>query len=114
MATLASVKSHLTILGIIPLSDEFMPSALQPFTSVINVVYPSFWLFSLVTYSLASFYFVCFEAATFVEYAESVFYCSVTFLHVTSYVILLLNRSNLFALLNNSDAIIQKSELLFI
>lgn len=65
-----------------------LPSALQPFTSVINVVFPSFWLFTFVIYSLAVSYFAWFEAKTFVEYAEFAFYCSVTILHVTAAVIL--------------------------
>lgn len=66
-----------------------------------------------MTYILENFYFISFEAETFVEYAESAFYCSVAFLHVISYVILLQNRENLFALLKDSDDIIQKRKFLF-
>lgn len=102
MNTLASVKSHLT---------HHLPLALQSYQSVINFLYTSFWLISLVTYSLAVLYFVLFEAETFVEYAESAFYCSVTFLHVVSYVILVQTRSKLFGLLKDSDAMVQERKM---
>lgn len=110
MATLSSVKSHLTIMGIGPMSEHHLPSALHQYKSIINVAYTSIWLISLATYSLAVLYFVMFEAKTFVEYAESAFYCSVTFLHVVSYVILVQSRRKLSALLQNSDEMVQKSE----
>lgn len=110
MATLSSVKSHLTIMGIVPMSEHHLPASLLKFKFVINFAYTSFWLISLVTYSLAVFYFVLFEAKTFVEFAESAFYCSVTFLHVVSYVILVQTRSKLFKLFENSDKMVQISE----
>lgn len=110
MNTLYSVKSHLTIMGIVPMSENHLPTALHQNKSVINFAYTSFWLISLVTYSLAVLYFVLFEAKTFVEYAESAFYCSVTFLHVVSYVILVQTRSKLFKLFENSDEMVQISE----
>lgn len=92
------------------MSEQHLPSVLLPFQNFINFSYTSFWLISLVTYSLAVLYFVLFEADTFVEYAESAFYTFVTFLHVVSYVILVQKRSKLFGLLRDSDAMVQKSK----
>lgn len=111
MNTLASVKSHLTIMGIVPMSEHHLPSALQSHRNVINFFYTSLWLISLITYSLAVLYYVLFEAETFVEYAESAFYCSVCFLHVVSYVILVQQRSKLFGLFTDSDAMVQQRKI---
>lgn len=110
MATLASVKGHLTILGIVPISEEMLPSLLHPLLSVINFVYPLCWFLSVLTYNITVVCFVLFEAETFIEFAECGFYCSVSFLHVVSYAILFQTRLELFALFKDADEMVQKSK----
>lgn len=109
MAILSSVRVHLKILGIVPLSDKDLPSTLQPYKSVINWAYNLFWHFSLSTYSLTVLCFMLFEAETFLEYAEITFYFSVTFLQIVSHVILLKTRQELNGLFKDSNQKVQKS-----
>lgn len=109
MAILSSVRVHLKILGIVALSDKDLPSTLQLYKSVINSAYNLFWHFSLATYSLTVICFMLFEAATFLEYAETTFYCSVTFLHFVSHIILFKTRFELNDLFKDSDQMVQKS-----
>lgn len=111
MATLTSVKGHLTILGIVPISEDMLPSLLHPLITVINFVYPLCWFLSVLTYNITVVCFVLFEAETFIEFAECGFYCSVSFLHVVSYAILYQTRLELFALFKDSDEMVRKSKL---
>lgn len=109
MAILSSVRVHLKILGIVPFSDKDLPAALREFKSVINFGYNLFWHFSLATYSLTVMCFMMFGASTFLEYAETTFFWSVTFLHFVSHEILLHTRSKLHDLFKDSDEMVQKS-----
>lgn len=116
METLAGVKTSLTILGIMPISEKVLPQQLQQLTPVINFIYPLCWFLSVLCYNLSAFYFVLFEARTFSEYSECGFYASVSFMHVVSYIILFQSRSKLFTLFIDLDEMVQNSkfELLII
>lgn len=110
MATLASVKGHLKILGIVPISEEMLPCQLHPLIPVLNCVYPLCWFFAVLTYHITVVCFILFEAKTFIEFAQCGFYFSVSLLHVASYVILFQTRSELFALFKDSDGIVRRSK----
>lgn len=106
MDSLGTVKKFCKILGVIPISDK--SSSL-----LINLVHSTAMLISLVTYCITEFVFVYYYASTFIEYAGSGFYCSVTILHVVSYVDLLRSRSKLLDLMESSNEIVEKSGFFF-
>lgn len=109
MTILASVRGHLKILGILPLSKKDLPFALQEYKSVVNHAYNCFWHISLATYSLTVVCFILFEAKTFLEYTGSAFFLSVTFLHFVSHIILFTSKWELIDLFKESDEIVKKS-----
>lgn len=101
---------YLSVLGVSRISKENLPSGLQHFQSLINAVHTTAMLISLTTYCIASIVFVPCCASTFVEYAGSGFFCSVTILHLISYIDLLRTRQKLFALMKDSAELVEKSK----
>lgn len=83
-AILASVKSDLTMLGIVPISEDALPSQWHQMIPVINFVCPLCWFLALTTYSITVICFLLFEAETFIEFAECGIYCSVSFFWIFS------------------------------
>lgn len=110
MATLASVKGDLTVLGIVPVTGDMLPSYLHSLIPIINLIYPLCWFLAVLTYNLTVLCYIVFKAETFMEYADCGFCFSVSFLHVVSYVILFQTRLELFALFEDLNAMVQKSK----
>lgn len=100
---MGTVKKFCKVLGVIPISDK--SSSL-----LINLVHSTAMLISLVTYCISEFVFAYYYASTFIEYAGLSFLCSVTTLHVVSYIDLLRSRSKLLDLMEFSNEIVEKSE----
>lgn len=113
MEILSSIKLHLKILGVMPVTEYDLPNSLQPFVSVINLIYSTFWNISLATYSLTVFGFIIFEAETFLQLAESAFFFSVTFLHFVSHMMLIMSIKELSILLDDLNKLIRKSKFMF-
>lgn len=103
MTNLATVKSNLKLMGIMPLSQSNNQS-------FVNYIHVSFVCISLLTYTLAVLYILLFKASDFAEYAEAGLFCSVNVLHITLYHLFILKRSQLFTLIKFYDEILQKSK----
>lgn len=107
---LASVKRSLTIVGVIPVLGWNFETKLRKHQLLLNIVHISFMLISLTTYTSSVMLFLFFKAESFLEFAEAAFFSSVTFLHVSSYVLLIQSRSKLFDLIKESEKTVLKSE----
>lgn len=110
MAILSSIKLHLKILGVMPISVHDLPISLQPFVTVINLIYKSFWNISLATYAMTVLGFIVFEAETFLQLVESAFFFSVIFLHLASHLTLFLSLAKLRILLKDLNELVRKSK----
>lgn len=111
MTILAPIRVHFKILGILPLSEEDLPPSLRELKSLINFAYNLFWYIALTSLLLTVVCFMVFEASTFLEYAETTFYCSVSFLHLVSHIILVQAKSELHGLFKDSDKLVRESGL---
>lgn len=114
MPVLATPKRHLRMLGIFPVPEHYFPESLRDYRLIFNCVHILFIVVMMMCYSSAMLLFPIFKANTFDEYSESVLFCSVAILRVILYVILFFKKSQLLALLDELDEIVEKSKIVLI
>lgn len=111
MAFLATVKKHFVILGIMPI---IVPLKVRKYQSLFNRIHVFFMFVFLVSFANAVQYFAIFEANTFSDYSDAIFFNSVTSLHLALYAFLQWKRTDLLNLIHDLDRASEESELILI
>lgn len=75
---MAFAEKHLTILGILPISERYIASKLQKYQLEISYAHIVFVIFGMTSYFCSVLYFLLFKAKTFAEYSEGKLFCTIT------------------------------------
>lgn len=110
MSILEKIKLHLTIIGVKPAANRNLPSFLQHFGAVINIMHVSFVIFTFLTLNISSLWFLISEAVSFTQYSEAVLFYMVTYLHLSFYIISILKRDSILSFIDDLERVIQTSE----
>lgn len=111
MQFLKTTRKQLALLGILPIPKNCLPLSLQNYQNIIYKIHVTFMLFWLTTYTISVGCLVLFEANTFVEFGAAAFYCSVSLMHLISFLIFVKIKSNVLILMDDLEDIIRKSKI---
>lgn len=98
------------VFGVMPIPKERLPSALRSFQSIINFIHITIMIILMATYQSGPFGYMFFGATNFYEYTQGVFFIAVTTLHISVFICLLFQRTDLVALMDDLEEMIERSE----
>lgn len=110
-AILLMVQKHFKVLG--AMSCDRQPSCMHGLHSIINTIHIAFIIVCVICYIASVFCFLLSKAITFADYAEAVLFCAIAMSRFEFYVLLILKRHELSALITDFEALIEESKFDF-
>lgn len=107
MLIFSTVKWQLTMIGVIPIPEERLPSTFRSFQTPINWIHIIFVWFSLFTFTFSPLLFLFFKACNFTEASEAVFTVSVAVLDLILYSIFIWKRTELLDFIDELENILE-------
>lgn len=110
MLILKMARKCLKFLGIIPFSEEYLPTKFQKHKLLINCIHLILVLILLLQFFCSVIYFYLFESKTFAEYHESVVIMLYIIFELIICLVLIWKRSQLISFMENLGEVIKRSK----
>lgn len=110
MEILTTAQKYLKLFGIFPIPVQDLPSIFRNVAPTIHLIHTVLFAGSLLLYLSSLVHFLIFKANNHVTFFASAFFCTLTFMRVLVYFLMVSGRSELFELIDDLKGVVNRSE----